>query len=249
MAAAANAKLEWSLRGATLHEPSLPWGWDMPRLSEIRTLVPTIARETRSRKKRGDALIEAAVARGYIADGWHERVFYGIPKTPAGPGLPLIHQSALVPLICNPAGMQAAESLARSIFGARHLLWSAATIVDVAVFVQPTARRRYQAATPRGARGARIAHTSASGVMRWLRASVLLTGLDTYRTANTASEFWARLRDTHRDWAPLLDMGVVPWMVRCFEHTKVVLMCPETPVGITLRRVERVYTKPVGAGQ
>lgn len=257
MARSESAALEWSLRGATVHELPLPWFGDESRWRDIQALKSEVHRESRAPKKRDDAFIEAAVARGYIADGWHERVFRGIPKTPDTFGLPLIHQSALVPLACNPAGMMAAESIARSIFHKRHLLWSAASIVDIAAFVKPTPRSSDSMATAymqqvlsRGsARRPRIQHTLSAGIVRWQRRSTALVGLDHYLTAQSAVAFWYRLSTAHPEWVPLLDLGVVPWLVDAPERYKVVLLCPETPMGITIRWVQRTYRKPPPVSQ
>jgi hypothetical protein len=222
----ASSQPEWNTDDETVHAVPTTWFVDTERMHAIQALATLTRSEVRGTKKQSLTFIEAAIARDYLVPGWDERVFSGLPKTPDTVTLPLIHTSAVVPLAQDPARMLAAESIARSIFPRRHMIWTAASYVHISSFIDATTRNR---------RAPRVMRTHVHGAVRWQRESVEMRGGHNLLCYWNAQSFWDRLRSLHPEWEPLLSLGVFPWMYTYYDGYKVALMCPETPKGIELR--------------
>lgn len=226
--------LDWTVDGASLALPVAGWSGCDAREIELEALTSEIQQEAHSVKDRRAALIEALIARGIVPVEWSRRVFNGRPQSAENSTCmsitdpPLIHHSAVSTLSTDLPRMVAAESIARSLFPTQQLLWAGATRVDVATFVELSQRR-----------APRVAYVRAHGVCRWLRNSVQLCDLDSYQCYSDAPQFLCRLKLLHPEWAPLLSLGVFPWVCAYGKSSRVVLMCPETAQGVQLWWVSR----------
>ncbi len=166
---------------------------------------------------------EALVARGVIPASWMERIYKHSSKQSIA-GRSRFQHAAVMVLARDAARACAADALAASLFGPTEysVIWVTASHIDLT----------RSALFWREAPGEQIGITM-NGL--WSARGVVFLRMPPLLDATNLRGFLKAYEFAYPSWMPLLDLGVMPWLVQCGNHKFCALLCNDTPPGILFR--------------